>query len=292
MTTHYDVLGIARTRASAEQIKRAYYRKARAYHPDAHAGSSTSIVAEAERAMASINAAWNVLRDDDLRAEYDRALSTGAVGQGAGRRSRAKDRQPQTPPMMLGVGFHYWMGSLGSYRAGRERPRLNLGVDTATDLSPLLALKPDGLTALHAANAAIGDDQMVHLGELTGLRYLDLSQTKVTDAGLLHLSGLSKLEQLWLWGAAITDAGLALLGRLTSLRLLGLGDTKVTDAGLAGLADLRSLNVLQLSGTEVVGPGLDHLFGLVELERIFLPWRVRPRFRRRLQSAIPRLLIS
>lgn len=272
MTTHYDVLGVTAD-ATAEQIKRAYYRRARRLHPDAHAGATDAVVDEAARAMAEINQAWNVLRDPQSRADYDRVL---ALESGLGASS--------LPRPALGGGFRYFMGlaPVGT-PADDGRPRLNLAVEGATDLAPLAAFAPDRLWGLHAERAGIGDRQLEHLRPLRGLQYLDLSGTGVSDAGLVHLSDLERLETLHLWDTAITDAGLPLIGMLTSLRLLGLGNTAVTDAGLAHLRNLTGLRVLQLWGTDVRGPGLSHLRALPELDVVTLPRRVGPRHRRQLR---------
>jgi DnaJ-like protein len=292
VTSHYHVLGVRPT-ASVETIKRAYYRKARAYHPDAHAGSSSAVLDEAERAMAALNAAWNVLRDPILRAEYDAAL-VDERRVDAGRRTTGQPRRkPEPPPALLGQGFHYRFGLLGSInRDGEARPRLSLTVDGATDLSPLRSLVPNGLWALHADGARIADAELVNLQGMRTLQVLDLTGTLVTDAGLLHLQDLGALETLLLWDTHVTDAGLAMLGRMSSLRILGLGNTGVTDAGLAHLAGLEHLRVLQLSGTAVEGYGLEHLHGLLDLDIVSLPWRVRGRHRRRLRAALPGTLVA
>jgi hypothetical protein len=288
VVSHYEVLGVRAT-ATAEQIKRAYYRQARAYHPDAHAGSTPQVLAEAQRSMAALNAAWNVLSDAQLREEYDNALDASRTVTRGRRKKPAADRPP---PLALGSGFRYWMGSAGIVRSdGDGGFRVNLMVDGATDLSPLRSLAPNGVSALHAQGASIDDRQLAHVGELTGLQLLDLSNTQVSDAGLLHLVRCDRLEHLWLWNTNVTDAGLALLGRLPRLRLLGLGNTRVTDAGLAGLASLTELRVLQLVGTRVAGHGLEHLHGLLDLERVTLPWRVRGRHRRRLKAALPNAVV-
>jgi curved DNA-binding protein CbpA len=63
--THYEVLGIA-VRASADEVRVAYRRAARAHHPDAGGDA---------RAMTELNAAWHVLRDPERRAAYDRLLA-------------------------------------------------------------------------------------------------------------------------------------------------------------------------------------------------------------------------
>ena len=247
MTTHYDVLGV-KTDASADAIKRAYYRRARAYHPDAHAGSTSELIEEAERAMAAVNTAWNVLRDAEARRVYDALLVTTAGKKGA----------TAPPPEILGAGFAYYMGGLGITAVDGER-RVSLVVDGATSLSPLKALGPDRLWSLHADRTSIDDDELVNLQGMTDLMYLDLSYTPITDAGLLHLQGLDRLEVLHLWGTGVTDAGLALLARLPNLVHLGLGETAVTDAGLVHLAHMKQLRVLQLWGTAVTPRGRKRL---------------------------------
>ncbi len=61
---YYKVLGVERG-ASAEEIKRAYRRLARKYHPD------VSKEPNAKERFQEIGEAYEVLRDDDKRAAYD-----------------------------------------------------------------------------------------------------------------------------------------------------------------------------------------------------------------------------
>jgi hypothetical protein len=69
MTTHYEVLGVDPS-ATTEDIRAAYLRLARALHPDtAEPGTENSAVD-----IAQVNAAWEVLRDPDARARYDREV--------------------------------------------------------------------------------------------------------------------------------------------------------------------------------------------------------------------------
>ena len=294
VTTHYHVLGV-RPSAADEAIKRAYYRKARAYHPDAYAGASAAVLDEAQRAMASLNAAWSVLRDPLLRSEYDAALAAErqvpTTNKGARRRRAAAEND--LPRLSLGRGFKHRFGLAGTVVwPGDERPRLSLSVDGTGDLSPLRALAPNGLWALHAAESRVRDAELIHLQGIHSLQVLDLSRTAITDAGLLHLQDLDALDTLMLWDTAVTDAGLALLARMPSLRVLGLGNTLVTDAGLAHLRQLGGLRILQLFGTAVNGHGLVHLHGLLDLDIVSLPWRVRGRHRRRLKAALPNTLVA
>lgn len=65
MPTYYDVLQVERD-ATPERVRSAYRRLAQKYHPDKLPGN-----ANAARAMAAINAAYEVLSDGHRRAEHD-----------------------------------------------------------------------------------------------------------------------------------------------------------------------------------------------------------------------------
>ncbi|MBI5507357.1 MAG: DnaJ domain-containing protein [Deltaproteobacteria bacterium] len=56
----YEVLGVART-ASTEEIRAAYQRLVRQYHPDKVAGMGPEIIAVAEARTKEINAAYDAL---------------------------------------------------------------------------------------------------------------------------------------------------------------------------------------------------------------------------------------
>ena len=63
----YQVLGLSRN-ASADDIKKAYRRLARQYHPDLHSGSKKT---EMEKKFKELNEANEVLSDPDKRKKYD-----------------------------------------------------------------------------------------------------------------------------------------------------------------------------------------------------------------------------
>lgn len=74
---YYDVLGVGRT-SNADELKKAYRKLARQYHPDVNKGDPT-----AEEKFKEINEAYEVLSDDDRRSAYDR-YGHAAGGMGGG----------------------------------------------------------------------------------------------------------------------------------------------------------------------------------------------------------------
>ncbi len=69
----YEVLGVAKT-ASPDEIKKAYRRLARQYHPDVNPDPT------AEESFKEVAAAYEVLSDPDKRARYDRFGMAGVNG--------------------------------------------------------------------------------------------------------------------------------------------------------------------------------------------------------------------
>lgn len=76
MSEYYELLGVART-ATQDDIKRAYRRLAMEFHPDRNPA------AEAEGRFKEITEAYEVLRDPQQRAAYDRYGKPG-LGRGGG----------------------------------------------------------------------------------------------------------------------------------------------------------------------------------------------------------------
>src|ERR1700751_20971 len=77
----YDTLGVSKS-ADAAELKRAYRKLAMQYHPDRNSGDKA-----AEQKFKDVSEAYDVLKDDQKRAAYDRfghaAFENGGMG-GAG----------------------------------------------------------------------------------------------------------------------------------------------------------------------------------------------------------------
>lgn len=115
---YYDVLGVDRS-ATPQEIKKAYRRMARKYHPD------VSEVPNAESRFKEINEAYQVLSDDDKRRAYDRFGHAGLGGGRAGFDFGFRD------PFDI---FEEVFGQGFGFRTGRRRgPRR--GADLRYDLT-------------------------------------------------------------------------------------------------------------------------------------------------------------
>src|SRR5690606_28026989 len=77
---YYSLLGVERG-CSQEELKKAYRRLAMQYHPDRNPGDKS-----AEQKFKDINEAYDVLKDEQKRAAYDRyghaAFENGGMGGG------------------------------------------------------------------------------------------------------------------------------------------------------------------------------------------------------------------
>ena len=66
MRDPYDVLGVGRSASEAE-VKRAYRKLAKQYHPDKHAGDK-----RAQAKFSEINSAYEIVGDKEKRGKFDR----------------------------------------------------------------------------------------------------------------------------------------------------------------------------------------------------------------------------
>jgi len=76
MSDYYEILGVQRN-ASDQEIKKAYYKLCKKYHPDQNKNADTE-------KMKEINKAYEVLSDEEKRGLYDRFGEKGLNGGGGG----------------------------------------------------------------------------------------------------------------------------------------------------------------------------------------------------------------
>ena len=80
---YYETLGVSKT-ASADELKSAYRRLAKQYHPDLYAGKPETEKKQAEEKFKEINHAYDVLSDPQKRAAYDQYGSENGPQFGGG----------------------------------------------------------------------------------------------------------------------------------------------------------------------------------------------------------------
>ena len=130
MADFYTTLGVPRT-ASDEEIKKSYRKLAMTYHPDRNNGSS-----EAEEKFKEITEAYDVLRDPQKRAMFDRYGEAGLRG-GAGGYHHV-DLAEALNIFMRDLGGMAGFGDLfggGGGRGGQPGPR------TGSDIRITMPLK-------------------------------------------------------------------------------------------------------------------------------------------------------
>ena len=103
---YYDVLGVARD-AGDKDIRQAYRRLARQYHPDVNPGD-----AQAEEKFKEINAAHEVLSDADKRRKYDK------YGDQWPHADRIEEAEAQARSRGGTGGFHFYTGGDFNRSAG------------------------------------------------------------------------------------------------------------------------------------------------------------------------------
>ena len=122
MPEPYAVLGVAKT-ATADEIKKAYRKLAREFHPDRNPGD-----AAAEERFKEIQGAYDLLSDPDQRKQYD---TFGAAGPGAGGPFGGGAGGGFGNVRFENVDFSDLLGGLGGLfgNRGHTRPRSERGAD-------------------------------------------------------------------------------------------------------------------------------------------------------------------
>ena len=99
---YYQVLGVDK-KASQQEIKKAYRKMAKKYHPDAHPGDKAS-----EDKLKEANEAYEVLGDEEKRKKYDQFGAQGQFHNGA-------DFDPSAYGFGNNVRYEYRQGSSNDF---------------------------------------------------------------------------------------------------------------------------------------------------------------------------------
>src|SRR5271166_281097 len=122
---YYKTLGVDR-KASAEEIKKAYRKLARQYHPDQNPEDKS-----AEARFKEISQAHDVLGDPEKRQQYDSGSGPFATGAGPGGGFGGFDFDSASMGDILSNLF----GGSASGRRVRTKPRAERGADLETRVS-------------------------------------------------------------------------------------------------------------------------------------------------------------
>ena len=123
----YEVMGVPKN-ASEDEIKKAFRKLAKQYHPDLNPGDK-----EAEAKFKEVNEAYEVLSDKDKRARYDQFGHAGVdPSYGAG----AAGGSPFGADMDFGDIFNSFFGGFGGRQhANPNAPRRGTDIETTVTIS-------------------------------------------------------------------------------------------------------------------------------------------------------------
>ena len=123
----YDVLGVAKT-ATDDEIKKAYRKLARELHPDRNPGDES-----AEERFKDVQAAYDILSDDEKRQAYDSFGAAGSAGQGFGPGGMRFENVDLGDLSDLLGGFGSFFGR--GQRAARPRPERGADLESRVRIS-------------------------------------------------------------------------------------------------------------------------------------------------------------
>ncbi len=137
---YYEVLGLSKG-ASADEIKKGYRRKAKELHPDRNTSDPS-----AESKFKEANEAYDVLKDPERKAAYDRfghAAFEGGMGGGGGQ------RQGDFSSAFSDVFDDLFGDFMGGGQRGGGRSRASRGSDLRYNLEISLEDAYSGLQKIH-----------------------------------------------------------------------------------------------------------------------------------------------
>ncbi len=160
---YYATLGVPET-ASAKEVKSAYRKLSRKYHPDANAGDPA-----AEERFKEISAAYDVIGDEERRKEYDEVRRMGPVG-GFGGGGAPGEGFAFTTDNLGDLGDLF--GNLFNRGRGRGRNRAGatVGPQRGTDLETELQVSFEGAVQGVTTTVNITSEVACHTCHGTGAK--------------------------------------------------------------------------------------------------------------------------
>jgi molecular chaperone DnaJ len=158
----YKVLGVDK-KASQDEIKKAYRKLARQYHPDKNPGNQ-----QAEERFKEVQGAYDLIGDPDKRKQYDQS---GGVFGGFGGGAAGGFDPGQFRPGFGGIGdilsdLFSGAGAPGGGRGGKPQPQRGRDLETEVSLSfeqameggqvPITVPVPSPCTTCHGTGAKPG----------------------------------------------------------------------------------------------------------------------------------------
>jgi len=124
---YYTTLGVGRD-AGAEDLKKAYRKLAMQFHPDRNPGDK-----QAETKFKELNEAYDILKDDQKRAAYDR-FGHAAFEQGGGGAGGFAGGFDFSASGDLGGIFDQMFGDFMGRRGGSQRTRSGADIRQAVEI--------------------------------------------------------------------------------------------------------------------------------------------------------------
>jgi len=143
---YYEVLGLARG-AGDQDIKSAFRRLAKEYHPDKNQGDAKS-----EARFKEVNEAYEVLKDPQKRAAYEQFGHAAFEGGGGGRGGFG----PEFASSMEDIFENFFGDFMGGQRGARGRPGHERGSDLRYNMEITLQEAFHGKTAEIVVPTSVG----------------------------------------------------------------------------------------------------------------------------------------
>jgi molecular chaperone DnaJ len=155
---YYEVLGLARG-ASEQDIKSAFRRLAKKFHPDANQGDPDS-----ERRFKEVNEAYEVLKDPQKRAAYEQFGHAAFEGGGPGPGGFG----PEFASSMEDIFENFFGDFMGGRRGARGRPGHERGSDLRYNMEISLQEAFHGKTAEIVVPTSVGCESCSGTGAKPG----------------------------------------------------------------------------------------------------------------------------